>query len=146
MPPEDPVAHGDLAAAIVTPLALGESYRTRYELAPFFRAGALGYVQPDLGRTGLTEGGRIAEQASREGIPVVPHLSIALGPQIAAAIHFAAATANCSKLEFNPAVLTVANRYLRSPLEVVGAKFIVPQGPGLGLDMLEADLRQDIVI
>jgi L-alanine-DL-glutamate epimerase-like enolase superfamily enzyme len=59
--PEDPLAHAALARSIRTPLAIGESYRTRYELAPFFRERALGFVQPDLGRCGLTESLRIAE-------------------------------------------------------------------------------------
>src|SRR5260221_2301337 len=55
LPPEDPLAHAALARSIRTPLAIGESYRTRYELAAFFRERALGFVQPDLGRCGLTE-------------------------------------------------------------------------------------------
>jgi D-galactarolactone cycloisomerase len=38
--PEDPLAHSELARRIRTPLALGESYRTRYELAAFFRGAA----------------------------------------------------------------------------------------------------------
>src|SRR5579864_5280104 len=41
--PEDPLAHAALARAIRTPLALGESYRTHFELAPFFRLQALSY-------------------------------------------------------------------------------------------------------
>src|SRR5205085_12284190 len=45
--PEDSSAHEALARSIRTPLALGESYRTRFELAPFFRSRCLGYVQPN---------------------------------------------------------------------------------------------------
>ncbi len=142
--PEDPVAHGALASAIFTPLALGESYRTHFEMTPFFSAGAVRFAQPDLGRTGLTEGRRIAEQAGSAGAEVVPHLSIALGPQIAAAVHFAAATPGCFMLEFNPTVLAMANRYLQQPLTVAEAKYVVPDTPGLGIDLLENDLRADL--
>jgi D-galactarolactone cycloisomerase len=144
--PEDPIAHSELAAKISTPLAVGESYRTRFEMAPFFRTNGVGYAQPDLGRTGLTEGRRIAGQASEHHIPVVPHVSIALGPQIAAAIHFAAATPGCPMLEFNPSVLAVANRYLRCSLQINNAKFAVPDGHGLGIDVLEMELRRDLRI
>ncbi len=98
--PESAGAHAALANAISTPLAIGESYRTVFELEPFFAAGAMKYVQPDLGRTGITEGLRIARAAEARGISVVPHVSIALGPQIAAAVHFAAAVPNCPMLEF----------------------------------------------
>ena len=143
LPPEDAPAHGALAATIHTPLALGESYRTSFELAPFFRARALGFAQPDLGRTGITEGLHIAALAAEHGVPVVPHVSIALGPQVAAAIHFAASIEDCPFLEFNPGVLEVANRYLEQPLQVESAHYQAPQGPGLGVEICEAALRAD---
>lgn len=133
--PEDPEAHAKLARSIKTPLALGESYRTRYELAPFFHSRAMGYVQPDLGRSGITESLRIAQMAASHGIAVVPHVSIALGPQIAAAIHFAAATSNCDLCEYNPRVLEVANAYLADPIRVVDAAYVLPAGPGLGVNV-----------
>src|SRR5262249_25506787 len=53
--PEDPMEHARLARAIRTPLALGESYRTLFELRPFLANGSVGYAQPDLGRCGITE-------------------------------------------------------------------------------------------
>ena len=133
--PEDVLAHAALARSIRTPIAIGESYRTRYELAPFLRAGAAGCLQPDLGRCGLTEGLRIARMAQERGLPVVPHLSIAMGPQIAAAIHFAAALPNCELLECNPNVLSVANRFLAEPLECRGGVYRVPARPGLGANV-----------
>ena len=67
---------------------------------------------------------------------IVPHVSIALGPQIAAAIHFAAALENCTLCEFNPRVLEVANRFLVAPLTMEGASYVTPKGPGLGIEML----------
>lgn len=134
--PEDPAAHGALARRLTTPLALGESYRTRYELAPFLREGCFRFLQPDLGRVGLTEGRRLAVLAAEQGIAVVPHVSIAMGPQIAAALHFAAATPNCDLVEYNPKVFTVANEYLAQPLLIDGASYVLPSGPGLGADVL----------
>lgn len=134
--PEDAPAHAALAARISTPLAIGESYRTRFELAPFFRAGGISYLQPDLGRSGLTEGLRIAGMAREHGIPIAPHLSIAMGPQIAAAIHFAAALDDCELLEFNPNVLSVANRFLAKPLQCREGSYRVPDQPGLGADVV----------
>jgi galactonate dehydratase len=130
--PEDPLAHGELARKVETPLAIGESYRTRYELAPFFREGAVEILQPDLGRCGITEGMRLARMAG--SIPVVPHLSIAFGPQIAAALHVAAAAGNCNLAEYNPSVLETANRFLAEPIRIDGACYSVPLGPGLGIE------------
>jgi D-galactarolactone cycloisomerase len=133
--PESALEHGSLAAAIQTPIAIGESYRTTFELKPFFDAHAMRIVQPDLGRTGITEALRIARAAEELGLRVVPHVSIALGPQIAAAIHFAASIPNCPLLEFNPNVLSVANAYLKDPITLSGAAYTVPDAPGLGVTM-----------
>jgi galactonate dehydratase len=131
--PEDPLAHGELAAKLSTPVALGESYRTRYEMAPFYRANALRVFQPDLGRCGITEGRRMV----RPNIPAIPHISIAFGPQIAAALHFAAATPECDLAEYNPSIVAIANRFLKSPIELDGTSYVVPNSPGLGIDFAE---------
>lgn len=133
LPPEDVDAHRKLAAAIETPIALGESYRTRYEIEPFLRGPILSWFQPDLGRCGITEGLRMAHRAAEVGAKVVPHVSIAMGPQIAAALHFAATAPNCNLVEYNPKVFTVANEYLEQPLALRAARYVVPQSPGLGV-------------
>jgi D-galactarolactone cycloisomerase len=126
--PEEIAAHAALAAAIRTPLALGESYRTLHELQPFLPF--TGILQPDLGRSGITGSRRIA--AAFPG-HVIPHVSIAMGPQIAAALHLAAATPNCHLCEFNPNVHSTANSFLAQPLVRDGGRYLTPQGPGLGV-------------
>lgn len=63
---------------------------------------------------------------------MIPHVSIALGPQIAAAVHFAASIPNCPLLEFNPNVLKIANQFLAEPIRMDGENYIVPQSAGLG--------------
>jgi D-galactarolactone cycloisomerase len=135
--PEDAEAHGQLASQLRTPIAVGESYRSTWEMRPFFRENAVGVYQPDLGRCGITEGLRLACMAQRHNVTVVPHLSIAMGPQIAAALHFAAAVENCELAEFNPQVLDMANRFLREPLAMEGAAYRIPERPGLGIDLDE---------
>lgn len=133
--PEDPAAHADLAKQCRTPIAIGESYRTRWELSPFFRQRAMQVLQPDLGRCGITEGMRLASLAAQWGCTVVPHVSIAMGPQIAAALHYSAAVEQCRLCEYNPQVLAVANRFLCDPLQIEGSHYRIPQTPGLGIEM-----------
>ena len=110
-------------------LALGESYRTVRELQPLLSVTDI--LQPDLGRSGITETLRWAAL----GKPIVPHVSIAMGPQIAAAIHVCAALANAPLCEYNPTVFTFANQYLRQPLVMTNAEYVVPDGPGLGIEV-----------
>lgn len=126
--PEDVDGHAALATAITTPIAIGESYRTLHELRPFL--GIAKILQPDLGRCGITGSRRIARAFAGE---IIPHISIAMGPQIAAALHFAAATDNCSLCEFNPNVLNTANGFLAQPLVRNGGHYEIPMLPGLGI-------------
>lgn len=126
--PEELAAHEQLASSIKTPLGLGESYRSLRELAPFLPI--TGVAQPDLGRCGITGSMEIANAFAGE---VVPHLSIAMGPQIAAALHFAAAADNCNLCEFNPNVLSTANAFLAEPLVREGSHYQIPSLPGLGI-------------
>jgi galactonate dehydratase len=127
--PEQIEEHEALAARITTPIALGESYRTVAELKPFATLASI--LQPDLGRSGLTESLRIASAYQRE---IIPHVSIAMGPQIAAAVHFAAVADRCALCEFNPSVLEMANRFLREPIRMEDGHYLVPAGPGLGIE------------
>ncbi len=138
--PESAGAHAELAARIRTPIALGETYRSRQEMAPFLRGGWLGWLQPDLGRWGLTEAFAQASECGPD-LRIAPHISIAMGPQIAAALHFAAASAAVEIAEYNPAVFSVANRFLAEPLAVDGAEYRVPSGEGLGIEIDEARVR-----
>ena len=130
--PEDVDGHARLAAAVTTPLAVGESYRTVREMQPFVPIAKI--LQPDLGRCGIT--GTLAIAAAFGG-PIIPHVSIAMGPQLAAAVHVAAALDRCPLCEFNPNVLATANAFLRDPLELDGPAYRVPTGPGLGIDFNE---------
>ena len=137
LPPESAPDHAALARSTQVPLAIGESYRTVFELQPFLDVSAMKIVQPDLGRTGITEALRIASSARDRGLQVIPHVSIAMGPQIAAAIHFAAAVPDCPMLEFNPNVIETANRYLAAPLRIKDARYHVPDGSGLGVEIVD---------
>jgi galactonate dehydratase len=136
-----------LAAKIQTSLALGESYRTRYEIAPFLTPLVVSVLQPDIGRCGLTEALRIAKMLRQHSkvARIAPHVSIALGPQIAAAIHYAAACDECYLIEYNPQVFEIANRFLAGPLSLDGAAYRVPAGPGLGVEILEEKLRAELL-
>jgi D-galactarolactone cycloisomerase len=140
LPPEDPFAHGRLAKAMCTPLALGESYHTHYELAPFFHELAVGVLQPDLGRCGLTEAFRMAEMAKSHNVPVVVRVGESIGPQLAAALQFAAAAPG-RRVEYRQSRLRCANAVLTRPIEVKQGRYQVPGMPGLGIEIEELELH-----
>jgi D-galactarolactone cycloisomerase len=144
--PEDVAGHARLAASIETPVALGESYRTRWEMQPFFAAGAVEVYQPDIGRCGISEGMKLASLAELHNVPIAIHVSIGLGVQIAAALHFAASISNLIYVECNPRVWGVAQELLKASLPIGLGTIGIPDGPGLGIEIDEEKLQSFIVV
>ncbi len=139
--PEDVNGHARLAASIDTPVAIGECWRTRWEMKLFFDAGAVEIFQPDIGRTGITEGLKLCALAELHNIPVAFHISIGLGVQIAAALHVAASIPNLMFVECNPKVWQVAETLLKASLPVGAGVVGIPDGAGLGIEIDEEKLR-----
>lgn len=133
--PEDLTAHRELAGALVTPVAVGEAMRTRYEFRAWLDARAVDLCQPDVGRTGITEAMAIAEVAAAHHLPVAPHHSVGLGVAVAAGLHVSAAVEAMPAFEFQPGTMTVANDILTSPLLGGPVSFALPQSPGLGIEV-----------
>ncbi|MDF2993498.1 MAG: mandelate racemase [Microbacterium sp.] len=141
--PEDVEGHRDLAAAIRTPVAVGEAMRNRFEFADWLQRRAVALTQPDIGRTGITEGLAIAALADAFHAQVAPHHSAAFGVAMAAGVHVAASSASLLAFEYQPFTLPVANLILKAPLEATPAgDFVVPSGPGLGVTVDEAVVRE----
>lgn len=139
--PEDLEAHVQLAAAVSIPIAIGETERTRYQFRPWLVQRGADLLQPDVGRTGISELVKIARMAEAFNIPVAPHLSVGLGGCIAASIHAAAALPNLWMLEFQPPVFELANALLETPLVCAEGQYHLPSGPGLGIQIDERRLR-----
>jgi D-galactarolactone cycloisomerase len=142
LPPEDVAAHQALAKTSPIPIAIGESYRTRFEIAPFLEARALHVLQPDIGRCGVTEGNYLANLAGSFHVTMAPHISIGLGPQIAAAIHCAASWNNLDYVECNPQVYAIAERFQSEALGFSPSSVQVSEKPGLGIEMKEDELAK----
>jgi D-galactarolactone cycloisomerase len=139
--PEDVQGHTRLAASVETPIAIGECWRTRWEMRPFFEAGAVEVYQPDVGRTGITEGMKLCSLAELCNVPVAFHVSIGLGVQIAAALHVAASIPNLMYVECNPKVWEVAEGLLKAPLPIEAGIVGIPEGSGLGVEIDEKKLQ-----
>lgn len=141
--PEDVEGHRDLAATLATPIAIGEAMRSRFEFTDWLARRAVGLTQPDIGRTGITEGLAIAAIADAFHAQVAPHHSAAFGLAMAAGVHVAASATSLLAFEYQPFTLPVANLILTTPLEVrPDGGFIVPTGPGLGVTVDEAAVAQ----
>lgn len=141
LPAENLRGHAELAARLDLPIAGGEAFRNRYEVADWLAASALDYLQPDIGRTGITEGDAIATLADAAYRPLLPHHSAALGLALAAGLHVAAAAVNVPAFEYSPATVAFANSLLAEPIVAGPDGYHLPDGPGLGVVVDEDRVR-----
>lgn len=135
--PEDVRGHRSLAERIVTPVAVGEALRNRFEFGDWLGRRAMDLCQPDVARTGLTEALEVASLAAAAHVRVAPHHSVGLGVALAAGLQFAAAIENLEIFEYQPTTLPHANRILADPVQLDGGSFRLPPGPGLGITVDE---------
>jgi L-alanine-DL-glutamate epimerase-like enolase superfamily enzyme len=140
--PEDDAGLRALAQALDLPIAYGEGERTRWQFRDRLVAGAVDVVQPDVGYAGISELRRIAQLAEAFHVPCAPHLSAGLGVCIASAVHVSAALPNLYRLEHSPRSFALGNALLARPLALRDGAYVLPDGPGLGVEPDEAALRR----
>lgn len=127
---EEPVAADDfegcarIAAAVKTPIQIGENFQGPEEMRLAIRDGAMDLAMPDAqlihGVTGFLEAGALAATA---GIPLSSHMFVE------ASAHLLCGVRTAHWLEF----MDVAGHLQRQPVMVEQGR-VAPRGPGIGLD------------
>lgn len=147
---EEPVAQYDYAgiaqvvSALAVPVAAGEHEYTRWQFRDLITQANVPIVQPDVVKCGgLSEAMRIAALASTYNRILVPHQTQpALGT--AANLHFTACFTReerAQEYDINSKRATL-NRAIHPALEQRNGYLPVPDGPGLGIDVDERELRK----
>lgn len=131
--PEDIPGQAALAAALDMSVAIGEWTRTRFELREVFERRACDITMPDIARTGLTEGKRIASLADTYNIPVTPHIGGGGILSIAATIQFSAAIPNFLIMEHSPGAYEMKGQITSRKPTVQDGAFVLDDTPGLGV-------------
>jgi galactonate dehydratase len=139
--PEDLDAHRELAQSGGAPVALGEHFFTHHQSLPWLKAGALGVFQPDMGRTGLSNGLHQAEIARAQGVAVTPHMGNGSPVGQATALHFWAALRPELPCEFQLDLADVLPDAFDSAWTFAKGGFAVPDRPGLGVEVDEVALE-----
>ena len=138
--PEDIQGQVEITRALDMNVANGEWSRTRYEMREAFERRTCDVTMPDIGRTGLTEGKRIALLADTYNIPFAPHIGGGGILSIAASIQLAAVIPNFLIMEHGHEALAHKCRIARSAPQPVDGAFILDDKPGLGVDIDEDTL------
>ena len=94
LPPEDIDVAARVTDALDVPVALGESLRTTHDFKLRLQRNALDIAQPDVNRTGLTEGMRIAALVDAHRQPVAPHIGGSPSVAMIATWHLSSAIPN----------------------------------------------------
>ena len=122
-----------IAAALDTPVQIGENFMGPEQMAQALRAGACDYVMPDAQRIGGVTGWmRAAALAQGEGIEMSSHLF----PEVSA--HLLAVTPTCHWLEY----VDWASPILQQPVRIKDSHILIPDRPGTGIEWDEDAVRK----
>ena len=132
---DDVGGHARLARSTSIPIALGENLYNRYVFKEYIEQGAVGIIQADAARLGISEWLKIADMADSWNLSVSPHLVMELHLPLAASVH------HSLFVEYVPYL----DRVLEEPLVLKDGFFEVPQRPGLGVALDEERLKAYLV-
>jgi D-galactarolactone cycloisomerase len=133
-----------LAQSIDTPICQGEALSNRFQFRDVFVNKGADVINPDVCRAGgITECRRIAALADAYGVLWSPHVSTGTVLYVAASAHLQAATPNGLAMEGGHKLKgPLGNVLLKQPLAVEAGRFVVPDGPGFGVEFDEDALRR----
>lgn len=129
----------DIARGTHLPIATGERIFTKWGFRELLEKGAASILQPDLCHAGgLTEGRIIAGMAEAYYAAIAPHNP--MGPiSLACGLHLAASIPNFLVQE----QVSLGDGYLKTSFELQSdGTVLIPNGPGLGIE-LDEDALQD---
>lgn len=141
VPPENLDALERVRDSVDTPLAAGERVSTIWGMRPYIQRGLVDVIQPDTGRAGgITQMRKMAAMAEANFITVAPH-SGSLGPVAEyAAVHVMATIPNSLMLERVEFDWPGRSQVALPTLEVVDGALLVPNSPGLGVDLVTEEI------
>jgi L-alanine-DL-glutamate epimerase-like enolase superfamily enzyme len=138
---EDIAALAEVTSASRTPIAVGEEWRTEWDMIHRIDRCRIGIVQPEMGHKGITNFLRIGWLASQHGIGVIPHATIGAGIFLAASLQASATLPTLTFHEFQHSIFEPNRRLLTGGMECRDGHYRLPYGPGLGVSLSDEALR-----
>lgn len=119
------------------PIAGGEEWRTVHEAHLRLKSGALTIIQPEMGRSGITQFMRMAALADVHHARTMPHATIGFGIFMAASLQASAAIHDLPWHEFQNSVLPRHLPLFETDMKCEAGFYHVPDAPGLGIEPRE---------
>ncbi|MFZ1752316.1 MAG: mandelate racemase/muconate lactonizing enzyme family protein [Caldilineaceae bacterium] len=136
--PEDVRGQAEIARALDMQVATGEWLRTVWEWRQWIEQRGFDVAMPDIARTGLSEGKRIAALCDSFNLPIAPHIGGGGILAVAASVHYSAAIPNFQIMEHSHAAHVWKGSIASSYPEPENGVFALPTAPGLGVEIDEA--------
>ena len=140
MLPDSPDMMGEVQRRGNLPIATGERFTSIYEFQQLLEARACAYVRPDLCLCGGLSGcKKVATMAEAQHVKVIPHNP--LSPiSTAACVQLDACIPNFALQEYTGESEPPKSDLLVEPIKLEDGFLIVPDGPGLGVELNESAL------
>lgn len=142
---ETPEAYEMLRTMTDIPFAVGEEFASKWQAGPYLDKGLTQYMRLDICNIGgFTEAMKVAGWSERHYIDLMPHNP--LGPVCtAASVHMSAAVPNFSWLETRQSSVEKLGFHdeilFPKQVRLDGPVYIVPDAPGLGVEVNEEAIR-----
>jgi D-galactarolactone cycloisomerase len=148
--PEALSAYQKVRASQPLPVAAGETWHGRWAVADALEKGCVDILQPDVcGIGGLSEARKIITLTDTHHVRLVPHVwgtAVAL----AAGLHFHAIlppmppthNSRSPHLEFDQTYNPFRQAIITKPIELINGMVSVPNGPGLGIEIVRDALKE----
>lgn len=140
--PEDIRGQAEIAKALSLQVATGEWLRTVWEWRNWIEWRGFDVAMPDIARTGLSEGKRIAALCDSFNLPISPHVGGGGILSVAATIHYSLAIPNFQIMEHSHKAhdwkASIASAYP----EPQDGCFPLPDAPGLGVEIDEEQVAR----
>lgn len=140
---QTPGAYQALRQMVDVPFAIGEECASKWDFLPYIEQNITNFGRIDVCNVGgLTESMKVAAMCEAHYIDIMPHDP--LGPICTAAtIHLAASIPNFAWLEVPPydTDMSGQGQYFINHPEVANTVYQIPDAPGLGMDVLEEELK-----
>jgi L-alanine-DL-glutamate epimerase-like enolase superfamily enzyme len=111
--------------------------RTPRQFEPWLRARAFAIAQPDIMRCGITGTMRIAALADASHVPTTLHTGVCTGIGMAATWQVSAALPGEIPQEHQQDFFEIVGAVLKTPLAERKGRLIVPERPGIGVEVNE---------
>jgi len=140
IPPDDKEGMREVKSRVRVPLAAGERLYNRYEYRQFFDLNCTDYIQPDISHAGgILEMRMLGGEAEARHIGFCPHNPS--GPVAnAATLQIAACVPNFIMLEMMMTDVPWRADICDEKLTLRNGRMEIPDRPGLGIDLDEAEL------